>query len=395
MVRDIKNQPKESSRDHSRRDLLKKFGLAGLVGSTLALGIGFPKLCKFASDSQSASEEPSFKYHDRNPKWVPKTNILLVEKVKSPITDKAKYVETEVGTTPRLWIMDPETTLQRKLTSFEKGYERNAYFSPDGEQIVFEKSFSRRNSISLINSDGTNFRELVSPVKGGLHFPVWSPDGTKIAFRYCSNDNLGLYTMDPDGSNIQQLKKGYNFLEFIWSPDSQHLFIGSGKGIESIRRDGSDFQVLRKDSNECSYNHIDLSPNGEEIIFDINQIIHGSHNAYHSEKRIGIIALSDPSQEKVLNSDGFNPCFTPDGKKIVFESGRDGNKDLFIMGKDGSNLRNLTQPIGSLSYQNAAFSDDGKFIAFEYIGWGSRGVEVQNLATLESQSFEVQRYHSL
>jgi TolB protein len=57
-----------------------------------------------------------------------------------------------------------------------------------------------------------------------------------------------------------------------------------------------------------------------------------------------------------MNSDGSNlvqltdgnswdddvPRWSPDGKKIAFDSWRDGNSEIYIMDPDGSNQMNLT-----------------------------------------------------
>ena len=40
--------------------------------------------------------------------------------------------------------------------------------------------------------------------------------------------------------------------------------------------------------------------------------------------------------------DDENPCFSPDGKSILFASNRTGNFDLYVMDADGRNLRQLT-----------------------------------------------------
>src|SRR5206468_1029853 len=36
------------------------------------------------------------------------------------------------------------------------------------------------------------------------------------------------------------------------------------------------------------------------------------------------------------------PAWSPDGKEIAFQSSRSGNLDIFVMNSDGSNVRNLT-----------------------------------------------------
>ena len=41
------------------------------------------------------------------------------------------------------------------------------------------------------------------------------------------------------------------------------------------------------------------------------------------------------------------PAFSPDGEKIVFDSDRGGNDDVYTMNSDGSKRKNLTQTLES------------------------------------------------
>ena len=62
---------------------------------------------------------------------------------------------------------------------------------------------------------------------------------------------------------------------------------------------------------------------------------------------------------------GFDPAWSPDGKKLVFESGRANFKysDLWVMNADGSSQTQLTN-IGTPT-RNPAWSPDGRKIAFQ------------------------------
>jgi len=61
-------------------------------------------------------------------------------------------------------------------------------------------------------------------------------------------------------------------------------------------------------------------------------------------------------------ADNRAPVWSPDGRRIVFVSDRDGNKELYRMDADGSHLTNLTRNPGQ-DY-NPAWSPDGSRIAF-------------------------------
>jgi Tol biopolymer transport system component len=50
-------------------------------------------------------------------------------------------------------------------------------------------------------------------------------------------------------------------------------------------------------------------------------------------------------QRRLTRSPGYDgdPAWWPDGRKIAFASGRNGNGELYVMNADGSGQRNLTR----------------------------------------------------
>ena len=73
--------------------------------------------------------------------------------------------------------------------------------------------------------------------------------------------------------------------------------------------------------------------------------------------------------------DDGSPSWSPDGKRIAFESERADNKDIYVMDINGSNTRNLTKD----RHDDAvpSWSPDGKRIAFvSYRGDDSGGIDI-------------------
>jgi WD40 repeat protein len=63
----------------------------------------------------------------------------------------------------------------------------------------------------------------------------------------------------------------------------------------------------------------------------------------------------------LAGNNGF-PHFSPDGRQIIFRSGRDGNHELYLMDADGTNVRRLTHHEATDTMPS--FSPDGRQVAF-------------------------------
>jgi Tol biopolymer transport system component len=52
---------------------------------------------------------------------------------------------------------------------------------------------------------------------------------------------------------------------------------------------------------------------------------------------------ADRSGQRRLTQRGAQPLWSPDGRKIAFRSGRDGNLEIYVMNADGSEQQRLTR----------------------------------------------------
>ncbi len=179
--------------------------------------------------------------------------------------------------------------------------------------------------------------------------------------------------------NIRQLTSGGENAEAYFSLDGQKIIFQSTRDqykcdqIFTMNRDGSNVKLVStgKGRTSCGY----FTPDGKRIIYASTHL--GSPDcpppADRSEGYVWAIyrtfdifsAKTDGTDLKRLTtSDGYDAegTISPDGKKIVFTSARDGDLEIYDMNLDGSQQRRLTNELG---YDGGSWhSQDGQWIVW-------------------------------
>jgi Tol biopolymer transport system component len=135
----------------------------------------------------------------------------------------------------------------------EPGYDGGAFFSPDGERIVYRASrpapgpeldeyralLARKLvrpgklEIWVMDADGTNRRQ-VTKLGAASFAPFFHPDGRRILFASNVGDprgrNFDLYLVNDDGSGLERVTTEESFDGFpMFSPDGKKLVFGSNR----------------------------------------------------------------------------------------------------------------------------------------------------------------------
>ncbi len=102
--------------------------------------------------------------------------------------------------------------------------------------------------------------------------------------------------------------------------------------------------------NEGTWMNLDISPDGQEIVFDLLGDIYR-------------IPFSGGEATLLRSGHAFEvqPRFSPDGKKILFTSDAGGGDNIWVMNRDGSNARQITKESFRL-LNNGVWSPDGEYI---------------------------------
>ncbi len=83
-------------------------------------------------------------------------------------------------------------------------------------------------------------------------------------------------------------------------------------------------------------------------------------------------------QLTTLDAEDQWPSWSPDGQKIAFVSNRSGNQDIWVMGADGGNKRQLTTPEVEQWHYQPVWSPDGQKIAFRSLRSGNYDIWVMD-----------------
>jgi Tol biopolymer transport system component len=284
-----------------------------------------------------------------------------------------------------VYAMDADGTSPRNLTQNPAKDVRPAW-SPDGRRIAFVSRRDGNSEVYVMDADGSGRRNLTRN-RASDDYPTWSRDGRRIAFFrarlvgsrtnpncHCREEvyDTGLYVMNADGSGLRRLslrvpegtpettgtQKG-KADQLVWSPDGRTIYFGR----YLVRTDGSGARRLAY-FPLTGWSGAVWSPDGTRIAFKAKSP--GPPPTSTSPSHTDIYVMNaDGSGKRRLTHDArqnAEPAWSPDGRKIAFVSGRDGNAEIYVMNADGSGKRNLTR--NPARDRSPSWSPDGRRIAF-------------------------------
>ena len=191
-----------------------------------------------------------------------------------------------------------------------------------------------------------------------------------------------IYVMEVDGNNQRRLTNNPNLdTHPSWSPDGKRIaFMSDRDGhfnilggllnyeIYVMDADGGNPQNLTNDPNGDS--SPSWSPDGKRIVFASNR--DGNRDGNRENYEIYVMDADGNNQQRITDNDFYDthPSWSPDGERIVFISRRDGHfigefgltSEIYVMDADGKNTRRLTN--NRKSDSSPSWSPDGKWIVF-------------------------------
>ncbi len=243
-------------------------------------------------------------------------------------------------------------------------------FSPDGKFLAFSElnAGTQQDSIRLISLADSRVRAVTDPPEGFQdRYPVFSPMGDSLAFIRSAGRAIvdELYITPLTGGDAKKLTFDHHHIYGppAFSQDGSEIVFSSNRaGLESLWRisaRGGNLEAVSRSGPLEWYPSISLG--GHALAFEYSD----------DEQNIWQIDLKDETHSKgpakilipAANAYNFLPQFSPDGRRIAFQSNRSGYSEIWICDADGSNLVQLTN-LHSLT-GSPRWSPEGRYIAFD------------------------------
>jgi eukaryotic-like serine/threonine-protein kinase len=248
-------------------------------------------------------------------------------------------------------------------------------WSPDGKWLAVPDRASpeQPTALFLVSTDSGEKRKLTSPpsTSVGDGSPAFSADGRRLAFsRHFSPFVSELYLLPLSGDlTAEGEPKPLTFekrrsLSPVWSPDGRDLIFISGSQhhprLWRMAASGAGVPEPLPFAGMSVYAPT-ISRQGRRLAYA--QYV-GDVNIWRVEIPGPHGKVSPPM--KLISSTLLDhlPQFSPDGKRIAFQSYRSGSPEIWVCDSDGSAASQLTQ-FGGPETKHPRWSPDGKRLVFD------------------------------
>jgi len=359
----------------------------------------------FSPDGLQAAEMVNLTQHaagDFNPAFSPDGKQIAFS------SDRDRYKASEI------YVMHSDGSAPKRLTS-SANWDGSPAWSADGEFIYSYSAAPGRSQIYRMSPDGSGRQQISRDGEEALS-PTITPTG-RIAYAAKVDDEWQVVSVNADGTDHRIESDGQ---QEYWAPafdprgrlvchgtrslDDSDRFpdglrgpfvvaapqpvelpdrsltvhsirgsfpsvnavtgqIASDQGFERVassRLDGSDMQVLFQPDKGSAWRST-WTKDGRWLACGVGPTFArpGAHSDIWKFQSDGSEAMNLTNTPDA--NDAF-PHFSPDGTRIAFRSGRDGNHEIYVMNSDGSQPTRLTnhEAVDTMP----AFSPDGNRIAF-------------------------------
>jgi Tol biopolymer transport system component len=185
----------------------------------------------------------------------------------------------------KIYEANPDGTDLKCLTPDAKVYTAEGSYSADGKRIVYSAGTAGNVQLFTMNADGTGAKQLTNAPNCYNGGPFFSPDATKVVFRADrkEKDRLQLYVINADGTGEKALTTDDKWVYWApyWYQDGKHIIYTAADHSNELARPNYDLYWMSLDTGKAT--RVTFAP-GQDVL----------------------------------------PVFSPDGKRVMWTSSRDG-----------------------------------------------------------------------
>jgi Tol biopolymer transport system component/DNA-binding winged helix-turn-helix (wHTH) protein len=304
---------------------------------------------------------------DNYPTWSPDGRRIAFARFQSD-NRKSLYVIPAFGGSERRVYTASFPKWSAPSTNGEPRYCNKMDWSPDGSSLIFSEAVDNgtKARLSLLSLSDLIARPLTSPRSQQSDCaPVFSPDGATVAFTrsLLSGFLSDVFVMQVAGGQPLRLTTGNSGGPPAWTQDgSEIVFASPAKGFWSLWRMSASGGMPQRVAGPGDAYEPSVSRRGNQLAY---QIWKRPITIWRLDLKDERHALAPPVRLLAGRGIVSRPSYSPDGKKIAFESDRMGYKDIWMCDSEGSNCVQLTALHGTSG--TARWSPNGRYISFESI----------------------------
>lgn len=237
-----------------------------------------------------------------------------------------------------IFFSDYDGANQKRVT-INRSLNITPVWSPDARSIAYTSYRRGAPDIFVMRIyEGTS--QNPTGGKGSNFLPMFSPDGRSIVFMSSRDGNPEIYAMSADGSNVRRLTNHpANDATPTWSPTGNQIaFTSDRSGTPQIYVMNADGTGLRRITTNESYAD---RPTWSPAPF--NEIAYSAQTGRGYDIKIFDLATSQTRQITFSEGSNESPAYAPNGRHLAFTSTRAGNVNVYTIGRDGKNPRQITR----------------------------------------------------
>jgi Tol biopolymer transport system component len=309
------------------------------------------------TDVRRLTEYPGW---DGSPAWASDGSLVFYSQREGAVADRDAISESigSGGLITRIYRMNSDGSELRAVSASGENALSPAV-AAEG-RVAFSAQRGEGWTIVSTEADGTNLR-VESDAGSDYWAPAYDPNsGRMIAFGPGESDPTTRFETDAPGPFLANPPHSVELPDrtlrlhavrgYLPTLDPTASEVATSEGFSRLmisRLDGADKRIVFDSAQQDRYR-------GDLGVFGPTWSDDGAWLAYGVGLPFSPVADVDIWKSRTDGSEAVNltpdsdandalPDFSPDGRRIVFRSTRDGNKEIYLMNADGTGLRRLTE----------------------------------------------------